>query len=115
MMVSIASRCPSVKVCAEAADGAATNASANRAGESRRSGDISNSFLAGCSESGLLVRLWGGIGIPVRSETSTLILRACTKLEVGRIVLLCNRQLCRHDIVGLDPSRRADGETGLGA
>src|SRR5437868_4946921 len=90
-ILSISPRCGSEKLCADASAGTPHNASANSADWKLRSegiGKSSRAKQAKVSRSRLLKRL---------------------------VVLLAGHRPGADDIVGLDPTGRADGETGLGA
>src|ERR1043166_1961927 len=91
-ILSISPRCGSAKLCAAASAGTPHNASANSADWKIRSEGIGKSSRAKqgrtCREVGYLKRL---------------------------VVLLAGHRSGADDIVGLDPSGRADGEAGLGA
>src|SRR5258708_33631401 len=91
-MVSISPRWPSEKLCADAVGGVPQSASANSAGASRRNKDIGKS--SGESRFPKTFVLW---------------------LDLFLVAVLARRRLCSDDIVGLDPTGRADGETGFRA
>src|SRR5450631_3188079 len=84
-MVSISPRCASVKLCAEAGRGAPRSASASSAGTIRRNEGIRKSSRWTRDPSKKNAWLIGAAG----------------------------QRLCRDDIVGLDPSGRADREPGF--
>src|SRR5450755_956905 len=86
-MVSISPRWTSEKLCADAVGGAPHRASASRAGTSRRNEGIGRS-----------------------SWRKPVFENVCS-----RLFLVALQRLCSDDIVGLDPSGRADGETGFRA
>src|ERR1700680_1558069 len=91
MMVSISPRWVSEKLWADAAGGMAQSASTNSAGASKRNEGMTNPL----GES----RSW-----------KTFIRRLDFLVAV-----LARHGLCSDDIVGLDPSGRADGEAGFRA
>src|SRR5258708_2186231 len=90
-MVSMSPRWVSEKLCAEAATGMAPRASASSAGTSKRN---------------------EGIGEILFRDSR---LRNRKRPGVSLVALLAGQRLCCDDVVGLDPSGCADGETGLGA
>src|ERR1700720_103909 len=88
-MVSMSPRWPSEKLCADAEGGVPQSASANSAGASRRNEGICKILLV---KAGFV-----------------------TGLNLFLVAVLTGQRLCSDDIVGLDPSGRADGETGFRA
>src|SRR5665213_2752288 len=100
-MVSMSPRWVSEKLCADAPWGRPQSASANRAEASRRNEGICKSSL---------------VNSGFRTAAAGLVHPGCLKcLDWSRRVLVALGRLGDDDIVGLDPSGSADGETGLGA
>src|ERR1700720_2108087 len=89
-MVSISPRWLSEKLCADAEGSVPQSASANNAGASRRSEGIGKFLL-----------VKAGVRKFVRRLNSFL------------VALLAGRRFGTDDVVGLDPSGRADSETGF--
>src|SRR5947209_20560877 len=102
MMASMSVRWASEKLSADAGTAAPNMASANSAGASRRSEGIGKSSYPeqvskkrpGGPKRGVVTSRW-----QILSED----------------VVLVARRFRRHDVVGLDPSGRADGESGFRA
>src|SRR3981081_2814667 len=90
-MVSISPRWAAEMLCADAAGGVPQRASVNRAGASRRNERIGKNPLG---EKPAL-KAWG------------------RRLNLFLVAVLAGHRLGSDDVVGLDPSGRADRETGF--
>src|ERR1700722_1687290 len=104
-MVSISPRWASEKLCADAAGGAPQRASANSAGASERNEGIGQSFTAifPAGERGMYEDRY----IIFQFSPFLVLFRGFADLF---IVLAARQRFRNHDVVGLDPSGRADGE-----
>src|SRR5437763_14173431 len=100
-MVSISPRWVSLKLCADADIGAPQNARANNAGMRRRNEGIGKSLCGefpGNSAEGRLLKVSRFSG-PITAEPGLFL-----------VALLAGQRLGAHNVVSLDPSRRADRE-----
>src|SRR5882757_3510248 len=90
-MVSMSPRWPSEKLCADAAGGVPQSASANSTGASKRNEAMGKILLVKA-------------GFPKTFGR---------RLNLILVAVFAGQRLCSDDVVSLDPSGRADGETGL--
>src|ERR1700730_5367020 len=98
MMVSISPRWPSEKLWADAAGGMPQSASTNSAGASKRNEGMTNPLGESRSWRTFIRRLDFLVAVFARL-----------------VAFLARHGLCSDDIIGLDPSGRADGEAGFRA
>src|SRR5215472_2710180 len=110
MIASMSLRWVSVKLCADADNGAPNTASASRTGTSRRNKGIVNPFKRGGLSKTLIPRVAEFISLYAPW------LRRVRRLsDHALIILRAGQRLRGDDIVGPDPAWCADGKARLGA
>src|SRR5215472_3340051 len=110
MIASMSLRWVSVKLCADADNGAPNTASASRTGTSRRNKGIVNPFKRGGLSKTLIPRVAEFI-----SQYAPWLRRVRRLSDHALVILRAGQRLRGDDIVGPDPAWCADGKARLGA